>query len=335
MKRLLSILILACTLSACENDGQVSTPINDSKPITFDMVETRAGIETADIENNGFGVFAFVNQGAEGTSKSTTFVSLFGEAAKKVYKDDEGNWTYDNKEFWVANRIYHFYGVYPYNAQYTITKDISGNPTGISHTFTTPDAANEDFVAAYTPIDSSQDTPESVGMDFNHMLSNVYFMVHYDTTGNNGDKFTLKEFSVSNIKKVGTLQFAYNMNGSWSVNQLQNMTFAWKPEQGVELKTELSLWKDGLMLIPQTIAPNTVNIRVKYTYVDKSVVDNQDIVAAPVEKVVDTFLPATTWKPGLSYTYKMTLHEDDYISFKQIVVDLWGSPQQGGAIIIK
>lgn len=339
MKRLLSILILACTLSACENDGAVSAPTpQGSEPITFGLVETRADITTGDIEDNGFGVYAFVNKGVEGSAESLIYETLLGNntSAERVYKDDEGEWTYSEKKFWVANRIYHFYGVYPYNTQYTITEDISNNPTGISYTFTTPDTADEDFVAACTTIDSSQDTPSRVDMDFKHMLSNVSFKVHYDIFGNQGDKFTLNEFTISNIKKVGTLQFAYNMDGSWSVNPLQNMTFTWKPEQGVELENELSLWEDGLMLIPQTIAPGVVNIRVKYTYEDYAVTpDGEKIDTDSVEKVVDTFLPATTWEPGKSYTYKMILHEDDFISFKQIVVDLWGNPQQGGAIIIK
>jgi hypothetical protein len=89
------------------------------------------------------------------------------------------------------------------------------------------------------------------------------------------------------------------------------------------------------MLIPQTISPGVVNIRVKYTFVDKYVVDGVEHIADPVEKVVDTFLPAITWGAGQQYTYTMTLHEDDLITFKQIEVATWGSPQQGGAIIIK
>jgi hypothetical protein len=89
------------------------------------------------------------------------------------------------------------------------------------------------------------------------------------------------------------------------------------------------------MLIPQTIAPGVVNINVKYTYTDHYVVDGVEYEADSVDKEVDTYLPAVTWQPGLKYTYTMTLHEDDLITFRQIEVATWGSPQQGGAIIIK
>lgn len=332
---------MACALSSCENDNHVIGSKDELTPITFSIVETRADITEGDIVGNGFGIYAFKNNGAEGSAEASAYESLFGNEAEKVYKDDSGSWTYDDIKFWDANRLYHFFGVYPYNALYSITKDISGNPTGITRSFTTPDTANEDIVAAYAKVNSAESTPASVEMNFKHLLAKVYFEVFYDTTGNKDDEFTLKEFSISNIKKEGTLQSNIVLqsdiddSNSWSVNPLQNLDFKWGGEY--EFGEEISLWEDGLMLIPQTIAPNAVNIKVKYTYVDNYVnMDTgEEISADPVEKEVDTYLPAITWKPGVKYTYKMVLHEDDIITFRQIDVAPWGSPQQGGAIIIK
>lgn len=305
------------------------------------MTETRAAVTEDDINDNGFGVFAFVNKGAEGTPESTTFGSLFGEAAEKVEWDDAIiGWTYKNIQYWENERVYHFFGVYPFDAPYSIIKDISDNPTGISRTFTTPDEADQDIVAAHAPYTTTAETtPESVLMDFKHILARVYFKIGYDTTNNKDDEFILKEFSISNIKKVGTLHSLFTDSNihSWSVNPLQNMTFEWSGEHNFnnEDEAKLSLWDNGLMLIPQTIAPGVVNINVKYTYTDHYVADGEDKTADPVDKEVNTYLPAVTWKPGQQYTYSMTLHEDDLITFRQIEVATWGSPQQGGAIIIK
>lgn len=298
------------------------------------MTETRAAVTEDDINNNGFGVFAFVNNGAEGTPESTTFGSLFGEVAKKVYKDPAIGWTYDDIKYWENERVYHFFGVYPFDAPYNIIKDISGNPTGISRTFTTPDEADQDIVAANATHTTAETTPNSVVMNFEHILAKVCFKIDYDTTNNGDDEFILKEFSISNIKKEGTLQslFTDSNTHSWSVNPLQNMTFKWSGEY--DFGAALSLWGDGLMLIPQTIAPGAVNINVKYTYTDNYVVDGV-AQADTFDKEVNTYLPAVTWQPGLKYTYTMTLHEDDLITFRQIEVATWGSPQQGGAIIIK
>ena len=333
MKRLLTIFIIACVFFSCENDRPANDPNNGQKPIKFDMTETRADITASNIETDGFGVFAFVNDGAE----STTFESLFGEAAEKVWKDATIGWTYDDKktEYWENERVYHFFGVYPFDAPYSIIKDISGNPTGISRTFTTPNEADQDIVAAHATYTTAETTPESVLMDFKHILARVYFKIDYDTDKNQGDKFTLKEFSISNIKKEGTLQSLFTDSNphSWSVNPLQNMTFEWRDVY--EFGSAKSLWDNGLMLIPQTIAPGVVNINVKYTYTDHYEVDSVPYTAPPVDKEVDTYLPAITWKPGQQYTYTMTLHEDDLITFRQIEVATWGSPQQGGAIIIK
>lgn len=299
------------------------------------MTETRAAVTEDDI--NSFGVFAFVNQGAEGTPKSTTFVSLFDEEAERVYKDDAGDWTYDHIKNWESDRVYHFFGVYPFDAPYSIINDISGNPTGISRTFITPDEADQDIVAAKVTHTTAETTPESVVMNFEHMLAKVIFIIDFDKNKNKGDEFILREFSISNIKKEGTLQslFTDSNTHSWSVNPLQNMTFEWSGEY--DFGAALSLWGEGLMLIPQTIAPGVVNINVKYTYTDHYVVEGEDgeQIAAPVDKEVNTYLPAVTWQPGQQYTYSMTLHEDDLITFRQIEVATWGSPQQGGAIIIK
>ena len=337
MKRLLTIFIIACVFFSCENDRPANDPNNGQKPIKFDMTETRADITASNIETDGFGVFAFVNNGAEGTPESTTFESLFEDKAAKVWKDATIGWTYDDEKtkYWEnERRVYHFFGVYPFDAPYSIINDISGNPTGISRTFTTPDEANQDIVAAHATYTTAETTPESVLMDFKHLLARVYFKIDYDKEKNQGDKFTLKEFSISNIKKEGTLQSSFNIDNphSWSVNPLQNMTFEWSGEY--EFGSELLLWKDGLMLIPQTIAPGVVNINVKYTYTDNYVVDGVG-QADTFDKEVNTYLPAVTWKPGQQYTYTMTLHEDDLITFRQIEVATWGSPQQGGAIIIK
>lgn len=337
MKRLLTIFIIACVFFSCENDRPANDPNNGQKPIKFDMTETRAAVTENDINDNGFGVFAFVNDGAE----STTFVSLFGEAAEEVWKDNTIGWTYnpDHIQYWESERVYHFFGVYPFNAPYSIIKDISGNPTGISRTFTTPNSddhiADQDVVAANATYTTAETTPESVLMDFKHILARVYFIIGYDTDKNKDDEFTLKEFSISNIKKEGTLQSLFTDSNphSWSVNPLQNMTFEWSGEY--EFGSAKSLWDNGLMLIPQTIAPGAVNINVKYTYTDYYVADGENKIADPVDKEVNTYLPAVTWQPGQQYTYTMTLHEDDLITFRQIEVATWGSPQQGGAIIIK
>lgn len=303
------------------------------------MTETRADITASNIETDGFGVFAFVNKGANDTPEASIFESLLGDddAAESVTIDKKTNeWTYKNTKYWTENHVYHFFGVYPLDASYTITKDISNNPTGISRSFATPEKADEDLVAAYTAVNSSIETP-TVDMNFKHILARVYFKIGYDTTNNEDDEFILREFSISNIKKVGTLHslFTDSNTHSWSVNPLQNMTFKWSNENENALEAALSLWDNGLMLIPQTIAPGVVNINVKYTYRDHYVADGEDKIAGPVDKEVNTYLPAVTWKPGQQYTYSMTLHEDDLITFRQIEVATWGSPQQGGAIIIK
>ena len=324
------VFMLALGVQSCNNDPMPDAP-KGKYPILFrcsDETRAVATVESMKADTDGFNVYAYFETN---TNEKVSF-------EKNVWwNESEGMWLYDDIEYWIPGATYWFKAVYPFDAPYSIIKDISGNPTGISCTFTTPEKADQDIVAANATYTTAETTPESVVMDFKHILARVYFKIDYDTTNNKDDEFTIKEFSISNIKKEGTLQSSFNIDNphSWSVNPLQNMTFKWIGEEEVPV---LSLWgEEGLMLIPQTIAPGVVNINVKYTYRDHYVVEGKDgeQIADPVDKEVDTYLPAITWQPGQQYTYTMTLHEDDLITFRQIEVATWGSPQQGGAIIIK
>lgn len=330
---------MTCTLLSCENGGQSDGPNGGPNAIAFGEVATRAVATVDDVKKDGFGVYAFVS-GVTGSADENTYTSLFGEVQERVYWDDTLlGLTYDNIKFWEPNRKYHFLGVYPYGADYAIEKDFSGAPTGISRSFTTPDTADVDMLVAYSAVNTAENTPESVTMNFGHALSMVNFVVGYDTDGNKDDRFVLKEFTISNIKKVGVGKTAFNGGStSWSVDQMQNMSFTW--DDGFDFKDQgkakINLWgENGLMLIPQTIALGAVTIKVVYDYLDHYLENDEDFYADPVEKELNISLPAITWVPGVQYTYTMTLHEDDLITFSSIELKPWGSPQQGGAIIIK
>lgn len=356
MKRFLSILSVVCVLASCENGGLPEGPHSEPKPIIFGEVSTRADVEEdeatktkRDIEDNGFGVYAFVN------NQANPLYSLFGDNQEEVNKDS-GEWTYSNIKNWAPNSEYHFHGVYPYNnTTSTLSKDASGNITGFNYSFEVGEAADADFLTAYTYVATDAECnpsgvsgeDQSVKMNFSHALARVFFKITFDHTesGNRGDEFYLKEFSISNIKSVGSLTAAFDGRveegqdyRSWSVNSLRNINFTMSyGDDGVLLEAaeDVNLWENGLMLIPQTFAASAVNIKVKYGFINHSVVDGEDDSEPRVEKEVNTYLPAITWKPGVQYTYIMKLHEDEFITFKQIELATWGSPQQGGAIIIK
>lgn len=341
MKRLLTIFIIACVFFSCENDRPANDPNNGQKPIKFDMTETRADITASNIETDGFGVFAFVNKGADGTPGSTTFVSLFGEEAEKVYKDDADDWTYDHTKFWDANRIYHFFGVYPFDAPYSITKDISGNPTGISRTFTTPATADEDLVLARATYDTSIAPPTAVEMNFQHMLAKVSLNVWRDGAKHQNDDMRIKSVTLSNIGKAGTYT---STTDAWTYNG-EKMTMEYEKEGEFSERDNIGAFVNGagtggvpskpfgeLMLLPQDIGGlnSVVALNIEYELMRQGATDWETAT-------LEAELPIITWRAGQQYTYNVVLSQVKYITvyYIQTKVDPWGTPQVGGTVIIK
>ena len=345
MKRLL-MFVLVCALSACEKDNPVNTPNNGLEPITFGEAVTRANITTDDITANGFGVYAFVNTGANGTSGDGIYESLLGDnsGAERVYIDTTtGDWTYGNTKFWLADRVYQFLGVYPYNAPYTITT-ASGNPTGISRTFTTPAAADEDLVLARATYDTSVATPESVEMNFEHMLANVNFKVWRDEAKHQNDQMRVKKVTLSNVRMKGTYYSATNaweMTNDKMAMEYTNNTLADEDNIGAAVTKADGSWDfggeastpfSGLLLIPQNTndASNSISLKIEYELKRQNAVDWET-------KVLEADLPSIAWKAGQRYTYNVVLSSVTYITvyYIQTTVDPWGTPQVGGTVIIK
>ena len=73
--------------------------------IHFGNLDTREVISNAD-QIDEFGVFAEQTVGDD----ESAYVKLLEN--EKVYFD--GDWTYDNKRYWIDNRTFHFFAVYPY-----------------------------------------------------------------------------------------------------------------------------------------------------------------------------------------------------------------------------
>lgn len=336
MKRLFQIFIVACALTACENDKPGYEPSIERKPIVFDMTETRAAIESSDIEKNGFGVYAFVTNEA-----NTAYESLFENSPEKVsYKN--GTWTYTNTKYWLDNRTYQFFGIYPCDKSYSITTDLSGNPNGISRTFTTPATADADLVLASATYDTSVATPESVEMNFEHMLAKVSLNVWRDGAKHQNDQMRIRKVTLSNIGKAGTyssstntwtptnekLAMAYENN---TLADSDNIGGATKNNDSYQFGGVASVPFNELMLLPQTIdASNNIALKIEYELKRQNAADWE---AAELE----TFLPATTWDSGKKYTYNVVLSSVTDITVYYILtkVDPWGTPQVGGTVIIK
>lgn len=349
MKRFLSIVTIALALASCVNDSEVEQPNNQPTPIVFGEVSTRVDITNADVEENGFGVIALVNTGANGV-----YESLFGANPEKIWLED-GNWIYDeaNVKYWCDNCNYHFFGVYPHDEAYTIATDASGNPTGVSHTFITPTTADKDLIMAYTPVDTSKTPPTQVEMTFNHALTKVNFIFWRDRVNNENDQMRIKQVMLVNLKSEGTLTRFNDSSASWEytakrMNITKNVAKTDTESDYISAATfnvetaklddtsnpkpaSKPFGEDGLLLLPQSIdGSNSVGLRVVYELLMPDAVDWQ-------EKTIETLLPTITWVGGKEVNYQILLSSSVNIAFYHIQtsIDPWGTPQVGGTVIIK
>ena len=353
MKRfILSIFVAAAILSGC---NEVETEGNNT-PICFGEASTRAEIKNAS-EIKEFKVYAEVNLGSDSAPDGSDSAAdgsnlqwiplLEGE---RVYRDnngdgvtdDTGNFTYDNTRYWVNDRTFYFFAVYPHETEVVVNNNeaVNGSST-YTVNFNTPATADTDLLVAGVPVDtnSGRPAPETVAFDFSHALTQMNIKVFYDTKKNPGDRFRVKKISLTGVRKQGLLTFASEVTWTPSTNEVLNFVadFGEKPK---ELDATLSddekyawLSENYLMLIPQAIALNQVKLVIEYQFLPGK---GEPTEENPwVDRKVEAYLPTTQWPGGKKITYSVSLYENNDIVFSKPVVESWGEPQSGGTIIIK
>ncbi|MBQ9137031.1 MAG: fimbrillin family protein [Alistipes sp.] len=337
MKR---IFIAAALLGlfACNREDVVSE--NDLTPtaISFNNVATRAGL--TDLQTNGFGVWA--------TTSSTANNSAAILTNEKVYMDG-GLWTYDNTRYWVENCKFYFLAVWPYSednspvTQHDIVQD-GVNYTGYTMAVTTPAAADYDPLVATNVTDTTvEGYATTVPLTFEHLMCKVNLKIEQDFDKTPDFDYYVSKVTVTGIKGSGTLfamPYGDTVYRGWDFTDATNINFEKSYTTPVRLRDldaedksiTLTVFGDGLLLIPQEITASAVRVTVEYYYdVNK---DDSDYGDA---KSVDVFIPASAdlWQSNKSIAYKLAIAESNEIKFLAPTIESWGAPQTGGTIIIK
>ena len=313
----------------------MSTPINDSKPITFGSVETR--VENA-LEINEFGVFVQQNLGKDDEPTANQWNSLL--EGERVYRTTSG-FTYDNTRYWVDNRAFFFWAYYPY-AGITAARteeieyvDVNGElqPSTTSHftlNVSVPYAANADYMVAQKTEKTGVGTyPSSVDFDFEHLLSKVVFNVK-KSNDNANDKFIVTQVGLAGISRNGVFECTHvpgRLEESFT-STAENRQVR-RSNLNKEISTSgVDVLDGGFYMLPQTLVENQVKLSVTYTSQQNG---NGELQYLTVEKVI----PVIEWEKGKVYTYTLELAIDNKIYISTPSVTGWGSMQTGGTIIIK
>ena len=324
---------------------------NPAKAIVFDNDQTRALVESAD-EILDMGVFAQINCGDVDKSEagSNSYVMILNN--EHVSRETpEADWWYRNTCYWVEDRVFHFFAVWPYSELNPCVTDVSSvagdGPFGYSVTFETPENADQELLTANTPAvktKAGERFPESVNLHFGHALTNVNLKIWSNGAPDNvKDKIKVKKVTISNVSKKGTLNTTID-GSSWNLSSTK-MSFTKEYEgEGItvsqaqiidgQLKpneiSDYNLYKDkpgipfeeGLLLIPHTITnSNPVLVTVEYDL--QRPIDQVENLWE--EKKLQAFLPEGTWEAGKKLTYNLIISGDRTITEFQIntVVEDW------------
>lgn len=324
----------ALTLSSCSNEdlpgGEEQGPA-----IEFGEVKTRAEVTEAG-QIKEFSVFAEQNYLNEDNSESLDFISLLeNERVYRTGDNQDGDFTYNNKRYWVYDRTFNFFAVHPY-METGITKTSfqqnNNSYDGFSIAFETPATADTDLMAGYKTerTITGETLPSSVDMEFKHLLAKINIKVAKNTQ-NEDNKVIVKSISLGGVWRTGTFstsRFA-DYKDNWDFYGSGVMTIT--KTEGWTLDTNgVETMGNGLLLMPQSIELNTMPITITYEYYS-----NASDTTPQKTSTVQAFLTAGEWKAGTQYSYNIVLAaEDNNIKFTTPTVAPWGAPQSAGTIII-
>lgn len=300
--------------------------------IGFSNVSTKASL--SDLQTNGFGVWAFINN-------ATVNNSLIMDNTKVTYNSTTGLWEYSPLRYWVDNSEFTFVAVYPYDensTNYTIDAENANVKISISGT-----SEPVDYLITNTVIDTSVDGySETVDLQFEHALTSVGLHIWRDGGKHQNDQMRIKKVTLTNIRKGGTYSC---ITGIWTPSN-EKITLEKIYDEGSEdddigaaiVADDGTLTIGGIpadpfgdvMLIPQTIDASMVSLKILYELKRQNAADWE-------QAELETFLPSGTWEPNRRYTYNVVLSSvtDITIYYIQTKVDPWGTPQVGGTVIIK
>ena len=348
MKKALIYIIGILVIFGCNKVDLISGS-SDKAAIVFDNVQTKAVISSADQIMN-FGVIAQMNTGNEDASEpgSNDYVLLLEN--EEVFRTGVGApWTYENTRYWVTDRVYHFFSVWPYSGDdgspvTNVSSLANGNGEyGYSVTFDTPETADHELLTSQATVKTKTGVnfPEAVGFEMQHELTNVNFKLWRDAKddeGNLKDKIRVKKVIISNVTKKATLT-ATRTSSSWRHSSNKMTITKDYGETGIDVAAatlvdgQLQVVNDGkqpgipfgdegLLLIPHTItSSNAVILKVIYDL--QRPIDQEENLWE--EKTLQAFLPEGTWPAGKRVTYNMVISGERTITQFQIntIVEDW------------
>lgn len=332
--------LMLCIITACSSSSVEDIPTQEEPQTAIGFnakVNSRAAVSSvSDIEE--FKVYAVKSTEPDEKYEQGSDVDynhiLEGE---KVYWNASLNgYTYDNPQYWVNDRAFHFFGCYPYDTTTELDDDSVSYNLTYSATVASAEAKDDLLTFHYsTHTEANQTVYAAVPVTFNRALTQISSEITQDFESNPYDKFCVTSVTFSGIRAGGTLTTSrFDKTGQWHLTD-DKLSFSkeYTAPEGQLTADPLPVF-DGLNLVPQKIDNNNNKIAfvVNYTYQQG---DSGGLTSEVENKTATINLPISEWLPGKKYNYKLVLYKNNLIEFRNITVSTWGEQPDAGTIIIK
>lgn len=297
--------MLAAGVVSCQQHDDI--PQGVKYPILFDSPDTRATATIADLKNNGFMVYAYV----DGNVNDITF--------NKVVKYDETLkvWAFVTPEYWIPYTNYTFKAFYP--SSFTAGKlNVDTAKKDLNFTITEFDVVNhqEDILVASATADvpegkSYPDDRSIVDLNFQHLLACIDIKIKSAINGVTISTITIQDAETNGTYSSATEEWDSDAYGNIEANS--NV----KLEAGEDY---VAVTHDGILVIPASAEGKILIIETQNGGTTKSY---------SVE-----FPDDNEWVKGKKYTYTVEIKQDNIV-FNEPDIDEWDSENATGSVIIK
>lgn len=312
-KGLMMLGVAAIALASCTQNEVVE--VAESRAIGFDAFvgnTTKADITDATIDE------FYVYGGYDGLT------NVFNNV--KVYKKGDA-WTYDNTQYWTADKTYKFQGYAPdinpeEGSSITSAGENGVNFTGFVADGTTDLLASE-IVSKTT--DATISKSDAIQLTFRHVLSKIKFKF---TTDLDNVNITITNLKVKALPNKGTYTNNGTTGSTWNVSTGETDKQDYGLTSTGTLTNSAELLSGDAIVLPQTPS----NISVTFTVTATG--------GLSLTKDHTVTLPATKLEEGKVYVYTAALTHENIdpdgelkpITFSQPKEYPWSTEQPGGEI---
>lgn len=234
-KNIFMISVAMLALVSCTNDEVVQ--INKGQKIEFRTAVTTRATELTNTDLPSFWVTALYDN-----------VEYFSDEFTKDNTD--GCFKSTTDYYWPATEEVKFYAYYPYGEDLPGTVSINAEAKQVKDFTPDEDIANQvDFVTAFEVYTKDEATNGSVGLDFEHQLSQIEIKAK---NTNSGYTTTVKAIRIKNVVASGDFNFSAAVTNWTPSEDLTSYEIGFDPLTLTSEEQSLMSNKGNAMLIPQS-----------------------------------------------------------------------------------